>query len=128
MNLFSRLSILSLLVVAISGCQDTVTDPHAIVFPDTEVSYSQDVQPFFDLSCALSGCHDGYTRAGNLQLTSYTDLFQNPGIVHPNDSTGSKLVQILRGRLPHPALYELSPTENQIRGVAIWIQEGASNN
>lgn len=127
MNLLARL-LFFLFAVAILGCENTVTNPQTIVFPDSDVSYSQDIQPLFDLGCAVSGCHDGYTQAGNLRLTSYADLFQNPGIIHPNDSSGSKLVQVLRGRLPHPRIDELPPTENQIRGIAIWIQEGASNN
>lgn len=112
------------------GCVDNgvITDPLDIVFPESNVSYSQHVQPLFDLSCATSGCHDGFTQAGGLRLETYADLFQKPGMVRPNDSTRSTLRLALRGvTVLHPRIEPLL-SENQVRGVAIWIQEGASNN
>jgi hypothetical protein len=116
--------------VAFSACDEgIVTDPRQIVMPDSDVSYNRDIQPVFDLSCALSGCHDDATRAGALSLRSYSDLLARPGIIHPGDSTESVLRKIMRGILPHSA-YPISEllTQNHIRGIAVWIQEGASNN
>src|SRR5689334_12134552 len=111
-----------------AGCTDTVTDPRTIIFPESNVSYSSDIQPLFDLSCAYSGCHDSYTSAGNLNLTSYANLLQRAGMVHPGDSTRSTRLIVLRGGAPHPAVNDPPITENQIHGIAVWIQEGASNN
>lgn len=127
-----RTTILSFLTTAITltivGCEDVITDPLDIVFPESNVSYSQHVQPLFDLSCATSGCHDGFTQAGGLRLETYADLFQKPGMVRPNDSTRSTLRLAMRGvTVLHPRIEPLL-SENQVRGVAIWIQEGASNN
>lgn len=127
-------AILSFLTAAITltiiGCVDNgvITDPLDIVFPESNVSFSQHVQPLFDLSCATSGCHDGFTQAGGLRLETYADLFQKPGMVRPNDSARSTLRLALRGvTVLHPRIEPLL-SENQVRGVAIWIQEGASNN
>ncbi len=117
-------------LMTLSGCSDgVVTNPNDIVFPTSGVSYAHDVQPLFDLSCALSGCHDSYTRAGSLSLESYFDLFERPGLVVPGDSLRSLLVQVIAGRQIHAA-YPISRlvTPNQQRGVATWVQEGASNN
>lgn len=127
-----RTTILSFLTTAITltivGCEDVITDPLDIVFPESNVSYSQHVQSLFDLSCATSGCHDGFTQAGGLRLETYADLFQKPGMVRPNDSTRSTLRLAMRGvTVLHPRIEPLL-SENQVRGVAIWIQEGASNN
>ncbi|MCC7439132.1 MAG: hypothetical protein IT211_11620 [Armatimonadetes bacterium] len=124
-------TILSILAaaVAVVGCDSGfVTDPRDIVFPESDVSYSQHVQPLFDLSCTTSGCHDGFTQAAGLRLETYADLFQKPGMVRPNDSARSTLRLAMRGvTVLHPRIEPLL-TENQVRGVAIWIQEGASNN
>lgn len=118
------------IALTIGACTDNgvITDPRDIVFPESDVSYGQHVQPLFDLSCATSGCHDGYTQAAGLRLETYADLFQKPGMVRPNDSARSTLRLAMRGvTVLHPRIEPLL-TENQVRGVAIWIQEGASNN
>ena len=129
MRIYSRI-IFPLLAAAVVGvgCSDFVTDPREIIFPDRDVSYSAHLQPLFDLSCATAGCHEDYTMAGNLRLLSHADLFQRAGLVRPNDSTSSLLRHVLRGFVLHPAVTDPPLTENQVRGIAIWIQEGASNN
>jgi hypothetical protein len=116
--------------MAFAACDEgVVTDPRQIVMPESDVSYNRDIQPVFDLSCALSGCHDDATRAGGLSLRSYSDLLARPGIIHPGDSTESVLRKIIRGIFPHPA-YPISAllTQNHMKGIAVWIEEGASNN
>jgi hypothetical protein len=116
-------------VLSLPSCdKGTITDPQDIVFPDSGVSYHHDVQPLFDLSCAFSGCHDEYSRAGGLSLRSYSDVISRTGLVLPGDSTGSVLRQIVRGVLPHTYPITALVNENQIHGIAVWIQEGAHNN
>ena len=104
---------------------DSIDD---VTFPDSDVSYGRHVQPAFDLSCAVSGCHDDFERAGNLSLTSYIDVLQKPGLIIPGDTLNSVMAQVLRDRLPHSIPIRGLLYENQIRGIIIWIQEGASNN
>jgi hypothetical protein len=122
--------LLILTAAVFAGCSEgIVTNPNDIVFPSSDVSYARNVQPLFDLSCSLSGCHDSYTRGGGLSLGSYFDLIDRPGIVVPGDSARSLLVQVMSGRQIHAA-YPMSKliNDNQQHGVAVWVQEGASNN
>jgi hypothetical protein len=121
---------MAICTMTLAACGDNIiTDSRDIVFPAKDVSYRSHVQPLFDLSCAVSGCHDTYAYAGGLALTSYVELRAKPGVIVSNDSSGSLLVQVLRGRQPHinDALFR-RVTEDQKRGIAVWVQEGAFNN
>ena len=117
------------LILLMAGCDDGITDPTDIVFPESNVSYGRYVQPLFDLSCAYSGCHNEIDQAGSLSLHSYVDLFRNPGLVRPGDSTSSVLWQVMTERLPHQ-VYPMSRliNANHQHGVAVWIAEGCRNN
>lgn len=124
------LATLFFLAPLFESCSDGITSNASdVIFPSSNVSYSASVQPLFDLSCAVGGCHDAYTRAGNLSLQSYFDVISMPGLVVPGDSTRSLLVQVVSMRTIHSA-YPISRlvTANQQRGIAVWVQEGASNN
>jgi hypothetical protein len=117
------------MVAALASCSNnTITNSNDIVFPDSGVSYRADVQPLFDLSCSFSGCHDEYSRAGGLSLRSYSDLITRAGLVSPGDSLRSTLRQIIRSELPHSYPMSQITNENQRKGIAVWIQEGAHNN
>ncbi|MDB5036442.1 MAG: hypothetical protein JWQ98_3683 [Chlorobi bacterium] len=115
------------IMVSCSG-QDTVTQPQQVVFPGSSVSFGRHVLPLFDLGCTYGGCHNSADAAGDLQLTSYIDLFRSPGLVRPGDSASSVLWQIVAGRLPHSYPLVNVVNANQVHGIAVWIQEGASNN
>ncbi len=124
-GMFLAFPILTLL----GGCgDDSVTQPDSIVFPSKNVSYSQHVQPFFNLGCATYGCHDDVNRAGQLSLTSYQRLFDRPGIVIRGNSASSVLMQKIDGRLPHSFTVPILINENQINGIKTWIDEGAQFN
>lgn len=114
--------------ILFSACSSGISEPQDIVFPESDVSYRLHVQPLFDISCGFSGCHDGVTRAGNLALRSYFDLLDRPGMVRPGDSTHSLLVQVISQRQPHTAPISRLILPEQARGIAVWVQEGASNN
>jgi len=50
------------------------------------VNFSQHIQPIFDRSCAISGCHDSGTKSGGLDLTSgnsYSNLVNVPSQNYP---------------------------------------------
>ena len=115
-------------LLSAAGCDTGATEPEDIIFPASEVSYGRHVRPLFDLGCNFSGCHNGIDRAGRLSLESYIDLFERPGLVLPNDSAKSLLVQVIGSRQPHTYPINEIITPDQARGVAVWIEEGASNN
>ncbi|MFN0157958.1 MAG: hypothetical protein ACKVRP_07790 [Bacteroidota bacterium] len=124
---------LAALVAVSSGCKDDVTgdggSPSNIVFPLTDVSYSVHVQPLFNQTCALAGCHDDATP-DRARLTSHTNvLFANPQIVVEGSPDQSILVLRIEGRLGQNMPLNRNPlNQNQINGIRAWIAEGARNN
>ena len=118
-----------LLAGSLLSCGDDIlTDPKQVVFPDTNVSYQQHVQPFFNLTCTYSGCHSSDSRAGNLALTTYMEFIDSPGLIIEGDPESSVLVQVLEGRLPHSVSFQERITQNHKDGIRQWIKEGAQNN
>jgi hypothetical protein len=111
------------------GKDSSPTSPSDIVFPSTNVSYSQHVQPLFNTSCALAGCHDDVTRQNNLSLTSYQNATARAGIIVAGNADGSILAQRIDGRLQPQMPFNRPPlNSNQINGIKTWINEGARNN
>ena len=121
-------TLLLFLSVCLISCSTGVNEPRDIVFPDSNVSYRSHVQPLFDISCNFSGCHNDIDQAGNLVLRSYFDLLNRPAMISPGDSANSLLVKITSERLPHSAPISRLIFPEQARGIAVWVQEGASNN
>lgn len=120
-----------ILLLSHSGCGD-VSDPISpsdVVFPESNVSYARHVQPLFNTTCALAGCHDDATRQSNLSLTSYQNATARAGIIVPGNAEGSVLVQRIEGRLGSRMPLNRAPlSSNQINGIKKWINEGARNN
>jgi hypothetical protein len=117
-------------------CKDTSTNPDVgidVVFPDSNVSYGQHVDPLFRLGCAFVGCHGADTyNANGFSLDSYAHLMFGPRRpVLPGDPENSVLVWRIEGRAgtgPRMPLNRMPLNDNQIRGMRTWIQEGAQNN
>src|SRR5713226_9665344 len=121
-----------LLSLALWSCGDTVTGGggggNDIVFPDTGiVSYSQHVQPLFNLKCAFSGCHGTDTRAlGGWDLAAYGDFaITGQNIVIPGDSVNSRLIRAVKGLGPGARMpLNAGPLpDNQIRGLVRWVMQ-----
>lgn len=116
------------------SCKDTVTNVpgngNDITFPDTGlVSYSQQVQPLFNLKCNFSGCHgrDTYNLRG-WDLTEYGRFaITGQNIVIPGDTVNSRLIRAIKGLGPSPRMPENADPlpNNQIRGLTRWVQQGA---
>jgi hypothetical protein len=114
-------------------CDNAVNsnDIDNIVIPDSNVSYSQYIQPVFNIKCV--NCHGVGITEGNLDLTTWSGTIADPSVVFPGEPENSKLVWIIEGRAGFPPMPPIgSPylplTENQIKGVRTWISEGAKNN
>ncbi len=131
----NRINILFVIILATaviaSACDDTVAPE--ITMPDKNVSYSRHIQPLFNVSCALSGCHDNVSAAGGLRLTSWVNTTENPQIVFPGEPDNSMLVWAIEGNTsvtPMPPINGpvMPLTRNQIKGIRTWIAEGAKNN
>ncbi len=114
--------------VLISACSWT-TGGEDVVFPQENISYMHHVKPFLALNCSYSPCHSDYNRAGGYAFTEYWTLFETGGFVVPGNPDASRLVQILEEKLPHfTYFYRGNITNDHIRGVRRWIEEGAINN
>jgi hypothetical protein len=117
------------------GCKDKITGPNIdeVVIPDSDVSYSQHIQPIFNYKCTNSGCHDGASRAGDLDLTSYAGTVARADIVVLGSAELSKLVWAVEGtggtEIMPPFTSGVTPlTDNQLMGLKTWINEGAKAN
>jgi len=121
----------SSLLLFFSCSDDLVNNPQEIVFPDSNVSFQNHVQPLITLTCSYQGCHSDISQAGGIRLTDYFSYFDNPsvlGMVIPGDPDGSRLVQILENpnfHLPYIVWYV---NENHKAGIRKWIEEDAKNN
>ena len=117
-----------------SSCKDQISNPNTspIVFPSSNVSYSQHIDPLFQQRCALGGCHAGSSAQDGLDLfaPSYNSLINHqPKLVNPGSSNNSLLSERIDGRIPPQMPYLSQPlTTNQINGIKKWIDEGAKNN
>lgn len=121
-------------VVAAGGCKDSVADPDGgspsdVVFPASNVSYQEHVQPLFNQTCALAGCHDDGQNQ-RVRLTSYGNLvFANPPVLVEGVPDQSLLVLRIEGRLGQRMPLNRNPlNQNQINGIRAWVAEGARNN
>ena len=132
--LFIYSGIIVSLFLLIYGCKDSITasDIDSRVMPQSNISYSVDLQPVFNLKCANSGCHDDGTRAGGLSLTSCSNAKDDPGVIAAFSSKTSRLVwaeEGLAGISPMPPVGVNKPfTAEQDRGLKKWIDEGAKCN
>ena len=117
--------------------------------PGERISFSGNIQPIFDRSCALSGCHVPGSLGGNLDLSpgkSYQQLvnrdsFQQPRKkrVEPGNPNVSYLVMKVEGTpgisglqmpqgCPAPPPGGSCPAPDDISAIRTWIEQCATNN
>jgi len=115
----------SLIVIA---CDDTILTDDLI--PETNVSYTQHVQPIFDRKCTNAGCHNDTERAGGLSLTSYANTVASYLVVAPGYPENSILIWAIDGSSsnPMPPFGYWPLTEKERVGIKTWVKEGAKNN
>jgi len=118
------IAITTIAIAVFSRCADDVGQLPQKPLPAV-VSFSQDIIPFFNTSCAISGCHTGPNPTAGLDLSApvaYTDLFQKREI-NTTDPQSSNLYIFMNngmppsGRLPYDVALVLK-----------WIDQGANNN
>jgi hypothetical protein len=127
--IFTIFSMVAILLILTQGCGG-ISNADQIFFPDTGVSYSQQVEPFFTLACNTAGCHNAADAAGDVDLSTYTSILNslNGGLVlvdksNPGYDTSCILDRTLFGEEPHAA--PLNVNQNQRDGIRQWIYEGA---
>ena len=120
------------LIISFLGCDDTITvqDIDNREIPDSNVSYSKDIAPIFELKCV--SCHGSGTLEGGIDLSTWSGIV-DPRIVIPGEADTSPLVWSIEWRpgslrMPPEDSPFLPLTTKQIQGVKTWIDEGAENN
>lgn len=109
-----------------TGCfPGDVTNPNQIVFPASNVSYSQQLVPFLTLSCNMTGCHDA-ARSGNLNVDLTSWIGVRNEVPKPGDTLTSPLVAVMFARENHVGNFLAN--DNQRNGIKVWVLEGAKNN
>ena len=126
-NSSPKLSIIAVIAMAITAfsCRHK-TDLTGI----KDVSFSTDIQPILAANCTMSGCHNGSGSGGEHEfgLTTYNDVM---GIVSADDAHSSKLYEVISNHgledimppSPNPPL-----SNDQVKIIYLWIEQGAKNN
>ena len=127
---FAPLSVVGLLVItaiASGSCgANDVTNANQIVFPDTNVSFNQQVFPYMELACDQQGCHYTDNPAGGISLNSFGDVRTIKVVDQPGD-TNCLLCRVIKLQDPNH-IVPITPTPNQQRGIIEWVREGAKDN
>ncbi len=135
-RIFARLVLILLpaaIIVAliVPSCKDQSPTTSDLILPDSNISYSRDIDPLFAQTCLGSQCHSGSAPADNLNLLppSCTTLeYFNPPLFVPHD-TNSLILQWLDGRrFPQMPMNRPPLTQNQLHAVKQWIIEGKGCN
>jgi len=98
------------------GCGDDSTGPGGAVDYDSvdPIVYSQHVQPIFQASCAVAGCHTGTMPAAGLSLDDHDALVTGSdygSVVVPGHSDRSHLYLHLSGDVPPRMPFERDPLD-----------------
>jgi hypothetical protein len=129
---FKCLILTAIIAVCLSfiSCSNNISSVDDIVFPDSNVSYLNQVQPYIKLTCAYANCHNSFDLAYNLSLDNYFDLTSamSSAMVRPGNPDGSILIQMLEGKTIHSDYRYFKINDNQKKGLRTWIKEGAKNN
>lgn len=132
MKKFSEIILVAIIIISLFGCDDTITnqDVDNMIIPSSNVSFSQHVYPVFQVKCF--SCHGNGIYEAGLDLT-LRSRFVDGRIVVPGDTLTSILVWRIdrpprAGFNPMPPEFMPQLTSNQIRGIKVWIAEGALDN
>ncbi len=113
--------VIGLFVVALfASCEkEYVPTP---VPPVGDVSYMNDMQPFFDAKCI--SCHNGGGIPLNLEASVSYNEIQTGGYIDTNNASNSKLyTKIIPG-----GSMETYATTTERSMTLLWIEQGAKNN
>ena len=101
--------------------------------PDTKsgtqwACYDRDIQPIFNSSCAVSGCHNSITHKEGIDLSRYAHAL---ALIKPGNPGGSKLYEAITENpnsedfMPHKPYSPLS--QAAIDTIYSWIKRGGLN-
>lgn len=121
--------IIAIEMLALTGCYKTVTiveNPGNNI--TKELSYASDINPIFQKSCALSGCHASGSKAPDLSTANSYKSLADGGYFKANDPDNSELIFWLTGKKSPAMPLGNAPDQDIIANVYAWIKQGAKNN
>ncbi|HYV90768.1 MAG TPA: hypothetical protein VE978_03260 [Chitinophagales bacterium] len=125
-NVFRACFLLIIFSSSLSSCRKDYFIPPPVDL-NTPVSFSQQVVPIFDNSCALSSCHLPGAQVPDLTAENAYDQLLLLGYVDSTNVDGSVLYKrLISTSDPMPPDEKLSP--DQINLIYAWISQGALNN
>jgi len=125
------LCLLTSILLFINSCNTNSINIDNLVFPATNVSYQNQVQPFMQFYCTYGGCHSDTPTNGASVMSDWVSLYstENLGLIVPTNPDGSKLYQTVnKGKLPHNPYLYWTFKDNHVQGIRQWILEGGKNN
>lgn len=119
----------TIMLLIFSGCYKTTT---LVINPGnsitTEMSYAKDIQPIFDKSCALSGCHVAGAKAPDLTAANSYKALTGGGYLKASDPDNSSVYQWIAGKKSPAMPLGTGPIQSINAKVFAWIKQGAKNN
>ena len=117
-------------VFLLQQCKKNSTEPEDFLYPDSNLSFIEHIQPIFQRDCANNGCHTTTSPQNGLDLETLTPTFTsiNGPVVIAFDADQSRLYRVLisdyqsisrmpKGRGPL--------STGKITAIRTWINEGA---
>ena len=137
-RLFLKFVVFSLLLVTIMACENAYnanatkeksTDSIALVSDSNMISFSRDLEPYFDEDC--SECHD-YLKKGEsykMLTTKQSSCKESPNYIDTINPTASYLYIKLHD-VPKSGVNMKGDhwSEENIEKLLLWIEQGAKNN
>jgi hypothetical protein len=102
--------------------------PEPVTIPTNQnISFSNDLIPIFQESCALSGCHVPGAQHPDLTPSAAYNSLISDNLINVQDPAASELYQWLIGNKEQPM--PITGVDPQIAALVLaWIQQGAQNN
>lgn len=100
----------------------------------TTITFSYDVMPFINSTCAVPGCHDNKGPAAGIDLSTYEAIMKSKvgikNIVKPGDALNSKICRVLYllDLIPMPPPFNYPIPAKGRDNIVKWVQQGAKNN
>ncbi len=121
--------LMAVLWLAISGCYKTTTivkNPGSDI--TTVMSFSKDIIPIFNKSCALSGCHVPGAKTPDLSQANAFNSLKNGNYFKAKDPDNSELILWLTGKKTPVMPLGNGPDQAINAKIYAWINQGAQNN
>lgn len=125
-RLFINICLILGVTIGLSSCYKDVIKPELAVDPDgppQQVSFSKDLAPLLESSCALAGCHVTGAHKPYLKATESYLQIVNGGFVNTMIPKQSILYTNVYGEMA-----QYIPSAANKQKVYDWIRNGAPNN